>query len=116
MAGLPGSPGRRRNGAEVEAFGFCGPRHFCLGLTGRTYSGERELFLAAPVVVQTPSIVERLDPALDALVAPNAKVEKIHEDASSSKVPARTALESRLGRCRGDDALYHGRHHGDASA
>jgi gluconolactonase len=35
---------------------------------------------AAPAVAQTPSIVERLDPALDALVAPDTKVEKIHED------------------------------------
>jgi gluconolactonase len=34
----------------------------------------------APSVAQTPSIVERLDPALDALVAPETKVEKIHED------------------------------------
>ena len=34
-----------------------------------------------PSPAQTPSsIVERLDPALDALVAPDTKVEKIHED------------------------------------
>jgi gluconolactonase len=29
---------------------------------------------------QAPSVIEKLDPALDALVAPDTKVEKIHED------------------------------------
>jgi hypothetical protein len=34
-----------------------------------------------PTEAQTPaSIVERLDPALDALVAPDTKVETIHQD------------------------------------
>ena len=37
-------------------------------------------FVSTPTVAQPASIVERLDPALDALVAPDTKIEKIHED------------------------------------
>ena len=51
----------------------------------------KRLFLLSTVAVaiafglpssqaQAPSAVEKLDPALDVLVAPDTKVEKIHED------------------------------------
>jgi gluconolactonase len=51
---------------------------------------KKRLFLSAAMIAiafgvsasqaQAPSVVEKLDPALDQLVAPDTKVEKIHED------------------------------------